>query len=265
MSSQTLLIDSYDRIEGTSTAFRINLNQVKENIESIQLVSAIIPNTAYNVYNYTINGILYQNNLIPFREVASDAFATVPIGNYSITNLIAAIGVAMTSSSPNLQVYTASYDSSTFKITVTTSGPNPFAFRFAATFGGTNYTNINLSYVMGFNNTNTGVAALSLTSNNVVNLSGIPYYVIKNNNLQNNVFTTEATSGMYYIPNNVNGANIAYYLCSTEKDGNIMKFNKGSYTTLTQLNISLMDTYERIVDLNGADWQFCIKINYYNY
>ena len=64
MTSQTLVIDSYDRIEGTSTAFRINLNQVKENIESIQLVSAVIPNTSYNVYNYTINGILYQNKSI---------------------------------------------------------------------------------------------------------------------------------------------------------------------------------------------------------
>lgn len=263
MTSQTLVIDSYDRIEGTSTAFRINLNQVKENIESIQLVSAVIPNTSYNVYNYTINGITYQNNLIPFRELATDAVATITPGNYDITSLIAAIGTAMSAASPTLQAYTCTYSSSTFKLTVTTAGPNPFIFRFAATFGGINYTNINLSYVMGFNNTNTGVAALSLVSNNVVNLSGIPYYVIKNNNLQNNVFTTEATSGMFYIPNNVNGNNVAYYLCGTEKDGNIMRFNPGSYTTITQLNISLMDTYERIVDLNNADWQMCLKINYY--
>lgn len=264
MTSQTLVIDSYDRIEGTSTAFRINLNQVKENIESIQLVSAVIPNTSYNVYNYTINGILYQNNLIPFREVATDAIATVPVGNYSITDLIAAVGVAMTAASPTLQVYTCTYDSLTFKLTVTTAGPNPFVFRFAATIGGTDYTNRNLSYVMGYNNVATSSSGLSLISNNAVNLSGIPYYVIKNNNLQNNVFTTEATSGMFYIPNNVNGSNVAYYLCGTENDGNIMRFNKGSYTTITQLNISLMDTYERIVDLNASDWQMCLKINYYN-
>ena len=268
MSDAITLINSYDRWGGTSTPstyFRISLNAIKENVKAISCVLATIPNTTYNVYNYTIsNAGSYANNNIPFGELASTVNAVIPPGNYNITTLVSAIGVAMTASSPTLQTYVAVYDSTTMKITVTTSGPNQFKFLWNSTIGGIDYTDINLSYVMGWTNVNTAFSlALSLTGDNAVNLAGPDSYLIKCANFQNKIVNTEGDSGLFVIPNNVNASNICYYE-PTYNELNRIEFTRNANVSVTYLDVALVDQFLRIVDLNGSDWSFALKVEYYN-
>lgn len=268
MTDAITIIDSYDRqggITSPSTYFRISLNAIKDNVKAISCILASIPNTAYNVYNYSIsNAGSYSNNNIPFGELASTVVATVPVGNYNITTLCAAIGVAMTSASPTLQTYTATYDATSMKITVTTTGPNQFKFLWNSTIGGIDYTDINLSYVMGWNNVNTAFSlALSLVGNNAVNLGGPSTYLIKCANFQNHVFNTEGDSGLFIIPNNVNASNVCYYE-PTYNVLNRIEFTRNANVTVTYLDIALVDNFLRIIDLNGSDWSFALKVEYYN-
>ena len=76
-----ILIDSKDRDVSLyeENNYQIELDDPIRNIFSIELLNAIIPNSDYIINN--------SNNLLHFEENNEDLIATIPIGNYTLSNL----------------------------------------------------------------------------------------------------------------------------------------------------------------------------------
>lgn len=263
--SEILTINSFDRdisYGGSTTSnFRINFNVPKTGIKSMSLVSCIIPATWYNVFDFTIQGQHFYNTMITLYEVLgglSVTFALTP-GNYTISTFLTELATALTTNSPNAETYTVTYDSSTFKISIVGTGITQFALNFA------NAASLDHqpSYLMGFDyntNSSTSVADV-LISPNAINLGQPLYASIKFQNLAAHCYNTSGQSASFNVPLSVNGNNIVYFtdMYSTQ--------NTFELSPTTQpvgyLNIALVNDYLDILSLNGAEWSFSVKIEYY--
>ena len=98
----TILINSKDRIVGTSNDFRLEIQQLK-NVNKVELLSVSIPNTIYNVST--------GNNTIIFNEGSSDLTAILNSGAYDIYELMTQLDSSMNSVST--ATYVSSYNSAT--------------------------------------------------------------------------------------------------------------------------------------------------------
>lgn len=76
-----LLIDSKDRdlTLFKENKYQIDLDEPIHNVFSIELLNAIIPNSDYIINN--------SNNLLYFEENNTEQYITIPIGNYSLSEL----------------------------------------------------------------------------------------------------------------------------------------------------------------------------------
>lgn len=125
------------------------------------------------------------------------------------------------------------------KITITNS-TTPFSLLFA-----TNTTNT-AAYIMGFINVD-GVAALSQTSDNCINLS-LPLCVCCNiREFGSNVKSTDDTSSTFVFPNKVNGGDILVYseIADYKQCSKIIENN-------IQLDLGIMDN----------DWMMDLRLCY---
>jgi len=100
--TKKILIDSRDIGDsGQSNNFTIHLNNDFKNIVSLKLLNALIPNS-----DYIINS---SNNLLHFRESNNVLLtATIPEGNYTVSELISEIETQLESAGNS--DYTVSYD-----------------------------------------------------------------------------------------------------------------------------------------------------------
>jgi len=109
-------------------SYRIKFNKTYKQVTRIELTSAIIPNTGFIINE--------RNNTIYFRDTQAqidtgDLYTiTIPIGNWSIDNLLTNISDALTEVS--LSTYTASFAQSTGRITISQDigGTNIFELLF---------------------------------------------------------------------------------------------------------------------------------------
>ena len=94
-------------------------------LTSVTLQTAEVPNTIYNITN---DG-LRANNVIRFQE-SVDLSATLTPGFYTTTSLMAEIGTQMTAASAALGsgwTYTATFSTSTLRVTISSGGGGNFA------------------------------------------------------------------------------------------------------------------------------------------
>lgn len=257
-SVNNVVINSYDRTTGDATYFRLFLNQVKENIKAISLISAIIPNSIYNIYNYTAaNGIPYYNNELIFYEGATPITINLTPGSYNITDLQAYLSSVMTANTVSGNIYTATYNTVTLKLEVLATGAAAPWF-----FGFSDNVNNNPSYVLGFSDVS-GTLATSQISDKIVRLDGPPYLFLKISQMQSNCFNTENDSAAFTIPFNVNGTNIVYYE-PTYSSITRFEFKQETHLTLTYIDVALVDDAQRVVSLEGAEWSFAMHFEYYD-
>ncbi len=183
--------DTKDRINlsvnsGTSD-YQLNIDSIadRKGKASFHLLSAVIPNVIYPISAARLNNTIY------FYEDGSTATtfsAAIADGGYTTTTLAAALKTAMDASA-GANTYTITYDSSTLKITIATSGTSVKIITGALSME--NELGVNVSQTF----------AASYVCAYQVNLAGTSYIDMDIRNYTNlNVGSGNTLSPLYRIP-----------------------------------------------------------------
>ena len=165
------LIDSRDRLTGTSENFTISLNGSYK-IISFSLLELTITKAWY--------AITTSNNYIDFTEDGADpteASFSISEGNYSSSQLETALKAAFDLASKNGRTYTIDTDQTNGRITITGSAGN-----FNLLFETGTHTATSICTIIGFNATDTGNAGAH-TSVKFISLTDEDYFFIKSDTL----------------------------------------------------------------------------------
>jgi len=248
-STQPIVIsfNSKDRVGGENSNFiseAIDLGINK--YDSVCLVQASIPRSFYNIAT--------NFNTFTIREPAPllrTFSVSVPVGSYNKINLATALGTAMTSASlasGNAWTYSVSYPSAlvgdTFKYTFSVSG------------NGVNQPSLifttNMNRQLGFEeNTTYAFTSSSLVSVNCINLSYITRAFIKSNvclNAQDGVLEEILNYGSFPM------LSLCYFQ-QLSFDLNTRTYNTSASNSW---NFALVDSFDRLIDLNGIPWSFSL-------
>ena len=238
----TINIKSKDRLRGDPEDFVVSTQGFSNKvIKTMELESVEIPNTMY-VFNST-------NNVITFSEGGGDLTATITPGTYSISNLETEIKTRMDTAGSD--TYTVSIDETTKKLTVSSNGI------FSLLFSEPN----NPYKELGFTEEDTAIAA-SHTSTNVVKLSGFDFLYLYIRNYAQMGIDTGENSFSFKIPINKSFGDIVFY---TKNAGlNQTFFNPNTFQLQSQMIIKLFNPDGEIVELNGSEWSFTLRMTFYD-
>jgi hypothetical protein len=247
MSSQprTLTINSQDRTLNSisSTDFYVDIIPAITYASKFQLISAIIPNTTYNISS--------SNNVLNWQEASTTNYQAVIVpGSYSAVSLATAIAAAM--NAVGTVTYSASYNQTTYKMTIANS-----ATTFFFTFG-TNQTN-SIARSIGYTAANGSIGS-SQVSQGAVQLADPLYYYIKIDKIQQGCRgSNNIDYGTFFVEN------------SSAPNGSINYFNMGNNYPMDEpgggiyvnsMKVKLYKWNNQPVDLNGSDWNFTLGIFY---
>lgn len=232
------------------TNFTYNLDREVSRVSEIKINSVHIPFSFY-----AINA---NNNTLYIDSVGN---STIPVGNYTISTLTAALIVAMDAIlTPTSNV---TYNSTTNKFTLThTTTPFTIDTTSAA----------NIAYVIGFEEP--GGASTTKTSDSVVDISGPKHLVLKSSILTQFVAEKNVTASglsaiyttntgvsdnvLHTIPINAmpSGVNLDISIQSNFiRMNTLMKFQNN-------IDFRLEDDEGNLLDLNGKEWsiKFFFKV-----
>ena len=237
--------NSKNRVSGNASNFvsepvDLNLNSY----DSVVLLAASIPKSWYNVpSNY---------NTFTLTEKGFSTTITINVGSYNKINFASKLSSLLTAGSVTLGnnwTYVVSYPAPTepddFKYTFTVSGNAGFQPSFT-------FSTVSPERQMGFEqNTTYTFVANTLQSVNAINLAYVLRIFLKSN------ICDTATDGILAEFQNIGSypsQSIVYYQ-ETEIDVNTKVFNKGNTNSW---NFSIVDSFDRIVDLNGIPFSFTL-------
>jgi hypothetical protein len=227
-------------LSSSSTDFVILLPIPINNITCVELLSVTLPNTIYKIQSY--NNTFYWST----DDGTNQFNIMIPYGAYTIYNLLLYIQNQMNSTDPNNN-YTLTYDSTTFKVTI--SSDNDFNMNFALPN--------TCCKELGFNNTNTSFNT-AITGSNAIQLYQPLSIFIVIKELGGNNFTTSKFQYTFKVPLTVLSSGII------EFDTNSFfkqVVNLNRTVNFNQFNIQLVDNQGRLIDLNGADWELVLKFS----
>jgi len=239
--------NSKDRVGGENSNFISNAVELGINkYDSVCLVQASIPRSFYNVAT--------GYNTFTLREPAPllrTITITMPVGSYNKINFASVLATTLTAASlasGNSWTYAVSYPSAlvgdTFKYTFSVSGNgvNQPSFIFTS----------NMNRQLGFEeNTTYAFTASSLVSANCINLSYITRAFIKSNvclNAQDGILEEILNYGSFPM------LSLCYYQ-QLSFDLNTRTYNTSSANSW---NFALVDSFDRLIDLNGIPWSFSL-------
>lgn len=237
--------NSKDRIGGTNSNFLSQPVDLGINkYDSVCLVQASIPRSFYNVATNYNTFTLYEPTATKTITI------TLTPASYNKINLASVLATTLTAASlasGNGWTYSVSYPASTvgdtFKYTFSVSG-NATQPQFIFT--------TNLNRQLGFEeNTTYTFSANSLTSANCINLSYITRAFIKSNvclNAQDGILEEILNYGSFPM------LSLCYYQ-QLSFDLNTRIYNDSATNSW---NFSLVDSFDRVIDLNGIPWSFSL-------
>jgi hypothetical protein len=251
-----ILIDSRDRdttLFPSPSNYRIDLLRSYPNVISLELVTAEIPISEYNVNS--------TNNVIQFKEVAGSTVivATIPPGNYST---LASFKSIVETTMNNASAHGASY---TLNIT-TLASQNKVIL--SSDIGGTStlfsvlFSSSSSRRLFGMNAVDkTGTS--SYTSDTIVSLDKEQYLTLAIENIRNITSTHSITHNAFAkIPlNNDDSTGRKYF--STSSDYNAVKVFQPQMPKLDHLHLSF-NSYNGLYDFNGLDHSLTFKVVYIN-
>lgn len=238
-----VLVNSFDRVGGSDTdpVFALN-GTFREEFDEMALVGFVATNTFYNVSS--------SNNTLQFQErnlgvVYPIKTATVPVGNYTLTNLITALQTAMNSQSALSATFTITSSALTGKLTINISVGE---FKIVATQN-------SLNLMLGFSRTTDTAFQQNVLAPRIYNLSRYGFF-----NLQ-----CSLTRGDVYNTITGNRQNIlASIPISQSNFGDIYSFRppvlnwiNTSSPVIDQITLRLTDDENNLIDLNGG-YMTCI-------
>ena len=238
------IVDSSQRVSGTSSNFTINLNlpNFVQDFDRIALNQFSCPRSWYDVATAV--------NTFQFKEGIAGTLKTitVPVGMYNVNTLALSIASLLTTNSQNGYTYTVTYPNSsltvnTNKLTFTSSNTSTvFYFIFTTS----------MFQQLGFssNSTNSSTSGV-LTSTNSISISYINRVFLASNacNTSYNSYLQEILiAGQYPSTSFVYYENLNY-------DTNSKEFTNPQNNCW---DFTLYDRYGNIVDLNGLELVFSL-------
>ena len=227
-----LLLNSKDRSSGTATdlVFHLNENDLHES-HSVMLKDIVIPNTIYNIrttnntLDYDINGVAKSVN--------------IPVGNYSLSDLVTALNTAQTdlvfsSNSMLKKLMVSSATVSFIKVSST------------------------IKKVIGVTTQN--VPAVSYTLDSFYNLNPTNYIHVISNLAEPDALVASNNKKYAVIASIPVLYGFGYILNQTE-DRDTQDISKhNSHLNLSTINIRLVDDDFQTIDLNGSNWNISLSI-----
>mgnify|MGYP005867437537 CR=1 FL=1 len=227
--TKTLLINSTDRYDGTSTNFKLDMRNSYK-VKNVKLLHCRIPVTWHNIDSY--------NNTILFNEGGSNLTATLTQGSYNISDLQTEIETQMDSAGAD--IYTVTYDKKTMKITISSTGT------FSLLFG---TSSSEIYEILGFDNIDTSTAS-SQTGNNVIDLIRVKNILIKIPEL--GIFgrsTNDDDKYTFIIPVNQNRSEFIRF----NDNDNFNQIKILDDRLITELTIIVKDERNRALELNSSE------------
>lgn len=251
----TLYINSKNRTSNSqsSSNFTINLSDLGlRGLKSFVIKNITIPYTFYTT-SYKNNDIV-GGQKVDFQFGFLTYTLIVPFGNYSDSQLSSYIVNQLNTYSGFGMTFTMTFNY--YDNSFTISAPLPFQILWS-----TQYANQpeykKLSYVLGFNNTDT-ISATSHKSNFASNLSGGMNIYLKSSTLtyQNtNFFENKNNTVLCAIPVNAGPGGVIFY---TDQQLLVQR-NRAMF--LNKIDFQLVDEYDNQIDLGtNIDWSMVICI-----
>jgi len=238
-SARYLLIDSRDRISGTSNNFRITLKPGYKMIKRVKLLAVVLPLT-----NYIIDS---NNNLIYFSD-GTNKIATIQPGVYDYQSITTAINTAFQNAAYT-GVMNSSYSTTTLSFTLT--GTTAFSLLF-----GTNTLN-SAAYILGFNNADTSSSTVQI-ANNASNLSLPPYFYINIDNFVDQITTSNGDFCTFLIMTQ----NISSFVTFHWDHTHYTLKTEGILEPLQTLSVNLKYRNNLDFNINNTDWQMLLEFEY---
>jgi hypothetical protein len=257
-------ISAHDRINSLSntSAFTVDIPSGVEsfrNVIAIQLISATIPSSFYNIDTYDLTQsdptLEFWYNGVPITLVIPRGQyvlvvdrTAVPFPANDLLTVIENEFASVTGSS-----ITWSYDTVKNLLTLTHAS-NTLEIK------QDNLSDINIWDKLGFQ-TPTG-PALSITGETLPNISGPQELFIHVNQLANNTIDLDRENGISLIGNvfiDSPFGSTNHYDINTSA-ANLIKYR--TQRTIDTLSVRIRDSRGRLIDLNGQDWTMIIKSYY---
>ncbi len=240
--------------------YQVDVNPDYKFVTSVELISAEIPKSSYIINN--------NNNLMYFEEqTGTRIISTIPVGNYTITDLLTAIGTEMTNDSALGVTYTATLNTLTDKITITSDafGPSLLNLLF---YGGTEnfindtvrsiYLPNSIGPIIGYNRIDL-TGSFSYEAQNIYDLSGDTYVLLHIFDFDN-IERPDAPCDAPYakIPLDVDQGQVKFY--NHEENQENIKYFSPSMGKLSDLHIKFKNYNNDDYDFNGREHSMTFKI-----
>ena len=243
----TIYIDSSERISGSDSSFLSKpiLIGAGNNYNSVVVSQISIPKSWYNVP--------LKFNHLYLIENATTTTISLPIGNYNRNNLATVLSSLLTASSTIGKTYTLTYSNSSIEADTGkyTFSYTPFNLGDSISIGVDDKSmfqqlGVNMSSTNTFNDV-TG----SLVSSNVIN-----FQIINSIFITSDMCVEEGTlQELHNIALSQNNSYIFFQQYNMDLTSKQLLTNKNNSWTF-----SLIDEFERAIDLNGVPWEMSLII-----
>lgn len=254
INHQVLIINSEDRIEGNPTNFKVSYNNTGiQNLKKIVIKQISIPWTFYNIDEY--------NNKFVFFDGVSDVTITLPLGNYTITSLVAYInGTAEALAVSLVLVIPPSTPNETSKLLFTSVS--------TITLYGSTKSTMYKVLGLGINDVSIGGVVIHF-SPNVWNLSGHTTIYIRSSTLIHDVQTIDSRQGNTNIMITVPVKDTPYgqmlHWESPEEAQYDIHFNthdRSGGKSIIKPDIKITDRFGNVLNSNGSEVILLFKMYY---
>ena len=266
--TRSLTVDTKFRDNWSSTQsndFTINLPTKLSKVSSMQLTSIEFPIAFYNISK------CYGNNHFTVGiNAATTEVLTIDDGNYSATELVSHINALLTALGGGYASITCSYDSISGHVTFASPGPiTSIELYFNQNSSGEEYTSTSITmragYVLGFKKSSyTGL--LTYTSEGIMNPSPINYVYLAIEDFNQNVNNGFISASSNTVTSSDIIARITvddnYFSVINETNKSIITEPREYFgpVDISRLRIRVYDEYGRILDMNNADYSFCLTM-----
>lgn len=226
--SKYLLLDSYHKINGTSTNFTIQLAQPIKITNYIKLISANIPNTAYviNEFNNTMT--------VTFADTTIKNIV-LPFTNYTPSSLASAINIAV-----NYATFNMIYNTNTFKFDITATQNFTLSWQ----------NNSQIFILFGYQNNTSKFSTVNALTTNVIDMSGTNYLLIDIQGIESNLYSHTNYPFNFYIANSSSVSDyITYQSIRDNENKNIVHYDH----MINQISVRIFDQYGRIWNNNNVN------------
>jgi hypothetical protein len=238
-TSNFYLINSYDRITGVAENCTVN-NQNFNDSFSFRVSKVFIPFTFYNITS--------NNNILKILSGVTTYTITVPVGQYTITQLLSNLTTQLNALS--VGTFTVTAGATSYMITITNASTQ---FQYLG-------TQSTINKVLGFTATNTTLA-LTTTGTLIYNLGGTDWIDIISRTLTNSESKSRTT--------NNSGSNILIRIPTSEFSFGQTIFFQGftphqwswRMNLEEAIDLQLVDQYGNQLDLNGRDYSITLKFH----